>query len=238
MKDFHLIKDFAVIAALFAALLYMLGYLNETAFLEKMGLNQLELMPDPSTAIMLGFRFSFIKSFVVFSWISILVPYLYIMSLGTFDSVNNFFIKLNIWFYSRWPRFFKKISIERILEKMRTFFLMCIFLIFAIACQNSMSSASKDVKDLMAQAEPLDTVVVNSGLLQNAVNNIDSNVKAYTGKVVRVRDGLVLFWLTNEGRSVLIPLKNVVEIAYGAHTVTPATEGTSKSDQASEPRTE
>ncbi|WP_299006845.1 hypothetical protein [uncultured Shewanella sp.] len=83
MKDFHFIKGFAVIAALFAALLYMLGYLNETAFLEKMGLNQLELRPHPSTAIMLGFKLIYVKSIKIALIIAIFAPYLYILLAGT-----------------------------------------------------------------------------------------------------------------------------------------------------------
>ncbi len=199
MKDFHIIKDFAIIATIISAFLYALGYLNETVYLEGFELNNSELAPDASTAITLGFRYVFLNTFGAIILITILGPLLLVL-LGTMK--EDFHVLLAN--YDKLMIIYRNIIKITQWQKFKYFVLLSIPALIVLACIHSINTASEKAAAFKTEAKKTDCITIKN----------DKEIKTYEGKVVRIRDNMVLFWSPKENKSRIFPSRSVIEIQY------------------------
>jgi hypothetical protein len=199
MKEFHIIKDFAIMATIFSAFLYALGYLNETVYLEGFHLNSSELAPDPSTAITLGFRYVFLNTFGAVISITIVGPSLLLM-IGS--AREDFFVLLSK--YDKLTKLYRRFTDFIHWQKVRYILFLFLPAMAVLTCLHTIKSASDKATVFKEPGSYVDTISVKT----------PDGLETYEGKVVRIRDDMVLFWSLGENTSRIFPNKIVFDIVY------------------------
>lgn len=200
MKDFHIIKDFTIVITIFSAFLYALGYLNETAYLERFLLNNSELAPDFTTSITLGFRYLFLNTFAAALLITVFGPcflfIFYSVQTEIYATISNSDTIVSI---------FKEILKFLKSDKVKFFLLICMPGVMVLTCLHTINKA-KEKSDLFKTESysNIEKILILS----------EGKLSTYSGKVVRIRDGLVLFWAPDDSISYIFPQKSVHSISY------------------------
>jgi hypothetical protein len=200
-SKFNPIRDFALLASIISAFLYAVGYLYESAYLEGFDLNGAELSPDIPTSISFGFRYIFINTT---SGI-IIVSMVAFFSLLVFDQVKQDFVLL----FSEKNRFsdwVRSVSKKIKLNKIKVYFLIASPFLLSFVLFHSINKGGELVV-LLKKEEMMETVVVSKS--GREVN--------FVGKVVRIRDGMVVFWDKASNVTNIFNLKNVISISYSNH---------------------
>jgi hypothetical protein len=200
MKDFHVIKDFAIIASITSAFLYVLGYINETVYLEGFQLNNSELAPDIATSITLGFRYLFLNVFGAIVIVTLLGPVL-LMFLSRFQ--GNFFVVLanSNFLTSLYRDFLQAVK----WEKIKYFIFIFVPGVMVLSCIHAGNKAASQAQEFKAEIhDKIEIAKIYEG----------NDLSIYSGKVIRIRDNMVLFWSIKDGVSYIFSQKNIISISY------------------------
>jgi len=186
--------------AVFTAFIFTIGYLVETVSLEKFGLYNSELMPDTTTAITLGFRYVLLNSaaFLVVCCIYLITLLLALPSIkSTFDDLP----KVKEWLDWSSKKFAGIISVYKPLKSL--FLIILITIIPIVIWWNAIDSAGIEATKLIEVDDDVDTLILKG--------KTPVTVK---GRVLRVRNGVLIFRDYTRQTTSLYPLSEVTRIEY------------------------
>ncbi len=197
MKKAHPFRDLTFFVSTVMAVLFSLGYLHEGIYLESFDFNSSELIPDPSTAIIFGFRYAFLNGYISIFSVAILCS-MFTFFFGALkndihDTIENYSLlkKLSVRF-NQWNN--KEISSFG-------FYVGLVVLAGVVVFH-----ATTDGKNLA------DSVKERAGT--KCLIYIDKNKKGIEGNVIRIRDRFVGFWDKDKKIALMIPEKSVFLISY------------------------
>jgi len=189
-----------ILLGLLTAFLFVIGYLVETVSLEKFGLFNSELMPDTSTAITLGFRYVFINSVggVAVGCIYVITALLLTPPLkSTFDDVST----VKKWGLKVLSQFNVVLVMYRPIRTLIIIFslIFCPILIW----MHAVDQASNNALELLESSVEVDVVTLKT-----------KPVSKREGKVLRIRNNIVIFRDYKNSATLLLPIAEIQSIQY------------------------
>jgi hypothetical protein len=197
-QKFSPIRDFVVVASLLSTLLYTVGYLHETSYLEGFGFNNSELIPDLQTSITLGFRYVFLNA----TYTLLLASLISFTILLTVNQIKEEFLE--------WLE--KKDKLNRMVQKVissinfrtiKVYLLILSPIIIFFILYDSISKGTA-LAESIKQKPSLEIIEIMS---------LSQKTK-HTGSVIRIRDGIVAFWDKPSGSAHLYNLNSIVGISH------------------------
>lgn len=194
-------RDLTFFVSSVMASLFSVGYLYETAYLEVFGLNNSEILPEPSISIVYGFRYALLNGFSNVFSIALVVSLMLAFFSVIKDDLQNAiskseFLKQNL----NWAVRMSKRETSPIGFYVGLVVLFCALSMHAIFEGKSLGERIKSEK------------------VVECLVYVDTRRTPVEGNMIRVRDGLVAFWepsSENKGVTRLIPQRNVLETMYG-----------------------
>ncbi|MEY8216511.1 MAG: hypothetical protein RPR97_18760 [Colwellia sp.] len=191
---------FTLFISFLTSFLFAIGYLIETVHLEKFGLNSYELMPDTTTAITIGFRYVFMNSVAGAAVGSIYTISVILMIPHMKGAFNGF------------PRIQNVINDIRkhcynflgLYLPLRNIILILSFIFFPIVVSvHAINQTSTSANDMLNRTINVDIVELKT-----------KPVSFLKGKVVRLRNGVLIFRDYESNETVLIPVSEFRSIKY------------------------
>ncbi len=204
MKNFNVVKDFTIVVTIISAFLYVLGFINETVYLESFQLHNSELAPDIATSITIGFRYLFLNVFGSVVVIALLGP-----SLLVFISSIRKDLSIVLEKYERLTSLYRNTLQSIKWDKVKYIILIFIPAIMVLTCIHAGGKAKERAAEFKNETKSsIANISVSDG----------KKVTGYSGKVIRIRDNLVLFWSLKDGESHIFSQNKVVNITYKKQT--------------------
>ncbi|WP_394209758.1 hypothetical protein [Enterovibrio calviensis] len=194
-------RDLTFFVSSVMAALFSVGYIYETTYLEVFGLNNSEILPEPSISIVYGFRYALLNGLSNVFSIALIVS----LMLAFFSVIKNdiqkaisksAFIKQNF----NWVVTMSEKESSPIGFYVGLVVLFCALSMHAIFEGKSLGERIKSEK------------------VVECLMYVDTQRTPLEGNMIRVRDGLVAFWESsseNDGVTRLITQRNVLETRYG-----------------------
>jgi len=196
-QELHPFRDLTFFVSTVMAILFSIGFIYETVYLEEFGLNNSELAPDPTTAIVFGFRYAFLNSYSAILSISMYGSLLFIF-FSTLQSDFSKFVKSNSFVqkHLKGIETFLKKDVSPIPFYLGVIFLLTLIILHALFEGKKLGQKIKD-------EERIECITFS----KNGLESIEGNV-------VRIRDNLVAFWEIESNQAFLLPQRQVVDIMY------------------------
>ena len=196
--ELHPFRDLTFFVSTIMAFLFCVGFIYETVYLEEFKLNNSELAPDASTAIVYGFRYAFLNGYSAILSISMygLLSFIFFASLKS-DFVSfiesNEFIKNHL---NGLNGFFQR-EVSPIPFILGLIFLCALILLHSI-------SEGKKLANRIKEEKRIECITISSGSVSKEIE----------GNIIRIRDGLLVFWEKDKDKTYLIPQRKMVELSY------------------------
>lgn len=190
-------RDLAFFTSCVTGILFSVGYLYETSYLEVFKLNNSELFPDISTSIVYGYRYATLNYFTTI--VSILgLALLSIIFFTATKSELQRAIKANVFLKNHASQLQQGLT-----KKVPgTFFYFGLAVLYSLLVLSAIKSGSLHGENLKSSSNT-ECLTFN-----------ENETKHLNGKLIRIRNGLIVFWDKEQKQTSLLQQSQLVRLNY------------------------